>query len=87
MNKITVNYSITNYHKQTFYVSDELYNEVMDGLKEQYDEEDYEYYDSFEEFVDDVISEILYEMGIELNSPEDTIVDSDGAEITSVEFA
>ena len=87
MNKITINYSITNYHKETFYVSDELYEEVMNDLKEQYDEEEHQYYESFEEFVDDVIAEVLESMGVELTASEDTVIDSDGTDIIGVEFA
>lgn len=87
MNKITINYEITNYHKETFYVSDELYEEVMNDLKEQYDEEEHQYYESFEEFVDDVIGEVLESMGIELTASEDTVIDSDGTDIIKVEFA
>lgn len=87
MNKITINYAITNYHKETFYVSDELYEEVMGYLKEQYDEEEHQYYESFEEFVDDVIAEVIESMGIELTASDETVIDSDGTDITKVEFA
>lgn len=87
MNKITVRYAVTNYYKQEVFVSDELYDEVMDILKTNYDEEEYKYYDSFEKFVDDVIAEVLEGMGVELTCEETDLIDSDGTDIIKVEFA
>jgi hypothetical protein len=78
--KLDIRYSQKHYYQEIVEVSKDRYEAALALFKQKYDEGEYQYYPSFDEYLEDLQYEFFEELGIEISGDGMNIVDSNSFE-------